>query len=494
MFLKLFSANLRSAVSVCNVVSTKAGQPILTSTYKFANQIVYTKLQYTTNKPAGTTSKRNDKIVASELSHDEIQILNQNPDDFGTLSSFKPSDTLKQSNQSNEIVQEKSISRISNPQSIEQYEILLKTLINEKRTQDAVNLFEKKMLKDRILIPVHIFEWLIDECLHCKQYANAFDLYEHMVNRSLKISTEILEKIAQSFELSNLPLRKAFNLRKFISKGKCQPSEKTYNALVRIHIRADQWQGGLELADEMKQHNFHYEYDTLYLILIGFSHDKKHGFYRMLELWHEMRRLNHKPDVHIFNALLKCVLNCELNDVEKLQETLESIKKKNQIAKKAISLEIDENAEKSNGIDEGRPNLLNDPPAIGRLFPMANVKTPEHRLLILGGLSFVLNLFKTYNITPMSDTVTTLLNVTPNTFFAQQKVISLLNKNNIIPDSNFFDTLLMRCCLRQSFNDAQVSAIELYGFELLTFSLHFDDYFIAISGSDRIDAHIRYAS
>lgn len=458
MFLKLFSANLRSATSVCNLVYARTSQSFVTPINKCANLNLYTKLQYTTDKAASSTSKHSDKTAVNELSHDEIQMLKQNPDDFGTLLSLAPSDTLKQPQQSDEIVKEKTGRRSSKRQSIEQYQTLLKKLINEKRTDEAVELLEGKMMKDKLLIPIDIYEWLIEECLQCRNYAKVLNLFEHMVNRSLKISTKTLEKITQSFEMSELPIRKAINLRKFISKGKCQPTEKIYNALVRIHIRGGQWQSGIEVADEMKQHNFQYEHETLYFLFIGYSHDKVHGFYRMLDLWHEMYRLNYKPDVYIINALFKCVLNCEFDDVGKLQEILDSIEANNRIAKEGVSSKIYENAEKVHVIDEGRPNLLDVPPKIGRLFPIENMKTPEHRFLVLGGLSFFLKLLKKHDILPTSDTITILLHLAPNTFVAQQKVIALLRKTNIVPDADFFDALLTKCCLRQSFNDAQVSS------------------------------------
>lgn len=88
---------------------------------------------------------------------------------------------------------------------------------------------------------------------------------------------------------------------------------------------------------------------------------------------------------------------------------------------------------------------------------MENVKAPEDRLLILGGFTKLLKFMKSAKIAPNHETFELLLNVAPNTYEAHQQIIALTQKNNVVPDVNFYNALLMKTCLRKDFHNAQVN-------------------------------------
>ena len=228
--------------------------------------------------------------------------------------------------------------------------------------------------------------------------------------------------------------------------------------MIRIHNRAKQWPTGFELANEMVQHKIDYEFDTINSMLDVCKYDKINGFSRLLEIWHEMHRLRYTPNTHTLDAILNAAHRCEVNDVDKLLETVESIKAKWQtVSQETSSTECNEIAKiEKESIDDGRPNLLKIPPEIGRLVPLQNVTKPEDRLLILGGITGIFQMIKTYEITPTLDTVKALLEVAPNSFSAQQRAIRLLKKYNIPPDVHLFYVLLTRVVARQNFEAAMV--------------------------------------
>lgn len=458
MFLKLLSATLRGTLTVhhgLRITSERAFEGITReSVQKIGATRCFTS--HSTEETVLSSQKQNEssKVNKNEqFSQNEIHMLNQDPDSFGTLSLTKPpvSKDMFDKVETNE----KNIRKIrsSDQKSIEQYEISLKHLVDERNLQEACRLFEEQMLKnDKILAPVRIYEWLIDECLKRNNETKAFDIYEHMVNRSLKISISSIEKLLLAYESSNLTFRKVKSLCKILEKYEYKPNEKIYNALIRTNIRAGQWPTGFEISDKMVHDGFQYELETITLMFQGCCHDKSNGFYRILELWHEMLTLGYIPNINTYNAFLKAIAKCELNDVDKLQNTLKSIKKKYQ-------QNVERNVTKTDEIDQindCRPNLLQVPPKTGSLFPLKNVTNPVSRLIILGGISNILKKIKELNITPTAETIITLLNLAPNTFNVQQKLITLLKKHNIRPDLEIFDTLLRNSCMRKDFNDARV--------------------------------------
>lgn len=462
--LKILTYNLKCSNRLCRALYVASNGVNLSARSRLL-QITQTShrcstLKYSTGKTDSTGSKikisRNSASSQNEhLTPDEIHMLKQDPDNFGTLSSHKllPADeiqneeTLNESiTQSNEPTGKKNSSKKKNAseqKSIEHYEQQLKDLIGKGDVRRAVEYFESEMLlKDHVLAPIHIYEWLITECINSHEVHKAFDIYDHMINRQLNISVDIVEKLLLAFELTNLSSKKVYSLEKIISKNQYEVNEKMYNALVRAHGRSPQWQNALPLADEMKKRGIKYEIETINTLFNLCSYDKENGFNRLIELWHEMQKCEIIPDVHTFNAFLKAVQKCESQNVDKLKKTVELLAAKS--------------TAQSNGINDGRPNLLADPPNIGYLFPLENVKEPEDRLLIFGGLTGLLKLFKKYDILPTTETIITLLHIAPNTTEAHQRVTSLLKKNDVAPDANLFHVLLTKNCIKPRFQNAKV--------------------------------------
>lgn len=477
MFLKVFSAPLRGSVSICSALRGNSGQ-ILHGTKRPLLRMVENSSRPSASRfstePTGSSAPKDDKKSSvidqnEHLSQEEMRVLNQDPDSFGTLASFNPLahekllDNLqpekidsKNHDTENGTNPATDDSKPSKRDLVQHYETQLKSLIADGKVSEAVEVFESQMLRSgKVLAKLRLYYWLIDECLKSNHFARAFDVYELLVNRGLKIPFDTIEKLMIAYEKTDLSVKKIFSLKKIMSKYQYEWNEIIYNVLIRVTARSGQWQEAFELADEMLKRGFAYELGTIDTMLEACRNDTNNGFCRLIELWHEMRRLNYTPSVITLTAFLKGVANCELNNIEKLEETIKSITSKCKPLE-ATTADEAENSVDLNLIDDGRPNLLANPPKIGHLLQLNQVKRPEDRLLILGGLTGILKEMKQHQIKPNYDTIITLLNVTPNTFAAQQKVISLLNKNEVPPDADFFNALLTKSCLRGNFTDSMV--------------------------------------
>lgn len=106
MLLKAFSANLRGSILVCspircgpNQITSIAGSKLLQKSPKVITVSFRSAGKYSTENAAPNVTKQsssqNTTFVSNrnktELSQREIEALNQDPDKFGTLSSYKPS-------------------------------------------------------------------------------------------------------------------------------------------------------------------------------------------------------------------------------------------------------------------------------------------------------------------------------------------------------------------------------------------------------------------
>lgn len=491
MLLKAFSVNLRGSLSVCSPLCCVSNQiptitrskllqkssNIKTSFYRSASR--YSNGNASTNVLKQNDSKKNESVPnqsETKLSQHEIDILNQDPDNFGTLSSFEPLTVNETQHKDDESSSSTNAAHTGDDESqacsthstdhtptkrqtIQHYEAVMKDLFQKGNVLEAIELFETEVLqKNRMHAPIRIYEWLIEECIRLYEFTKAIDIYDQMIGRKLTVSSGIFEKLVLAYEQTNMNVGKLNNIQKVMSKNHIQLNANMYNAMVRIYARSTQWQTALTLADEMKANAMTYDLDTINALFECFSRDKDNGFYRSIELWHEMHRFNYTPNVSTFNGFLKCMKKCELNNVDKLKRMIETIRMQ---CTTHSSEEI---------IEDGRPNLLRTPPYIGYLFPMEQVERPEHRLLISGGLTNLLNEFNRHDIIPTLETITLLLEIVPNTFVAHQKVIGLLNKHHMKPDLEIFNILLTKNCQAQNFGNAMVNFIDFQAFEFLLYN------------------------
>lgn len=402
-----------------------------------------------------TDDKSHKSQTSDELSQNDMKLLTKDPDSFGTLSTVGAMNETN-SEKSNDIDSNGQSEREPHLKSTEMKTITigerierLEKLVENKQIEEAVKIFLTEMVeKEQIHMPIKTYIWLIDECLNNFLIKEAFDLFEYMKNRTFKFSFETIEKLILASETYSNSLKKTNSLRKEMLRRDFRPNEKIYNALIRNYIRsATAWKTGLELAQEMIKNGFQYENDTMNYLMKAYSYDKNNGFYQALELWYELKCRDEKLNVHGFNEFLQCIRNCENYNVNQLLETLDKIKAKYPTDSTAVRFEL---------VDDGRPCLLDDPSKIGTLFPLENISKPEHHLLILGGLSNILNKINKCDIVPNEETILRLLEIIPNTNAAEEKVSTLVQKYNIIPTIECYKSLLNRRCLRQDFRGSMV--------------------------------------
>lgn len=436
MFLRVFIQNVRRPV--CAIHRTHQYRKLIVS-----GNVLRT-VNYTTDKTVSPIS------AGTELSEEDYRNLCVDPDSFGTLSISVERPEVKD-----------AAAKIKTKAALmEEHTANINDLIEKKDIISAVNTFEKDILqKHQLHPPISMFERLLNECIRFEMPERAFQMYNHMIERRLPVSLEIIEKLVLSCEMLEQTTRKMNSIKRTMALSNMKPNAVIYNALIRNYIRSGQWKEGFSWAKQLESDGFELELETYPFILRGCSYDERNGFRKAIEFWHEAHRRSPVVNVDTFNAILKCISKCSIGDVDVLRKTIKTIQNNYKENVNATSVQTDDDIQNETvkpPINDGRPNILNHPPIIGSLFLLENAINPDHRLLISGGLTGMVKLMQSNAIVPTLETIDLLLDVIPNTAVAENKLLSLMNKHNITQTIELFQKLLTRMCLRHDFDGAKV--------------------------------------
>lgn len=442
------------------------------------------------------------QIISSEK---ELLLMQNDPDVFGTLSQSKPFVEGQEAAAEDEgdIAESHRIESSpfrSQKLGTTEYANMIKKHFKYKRVKEAIDVLEVRMLKeDRVKPQNYIYNLLIGECGRLGYAQKAFQLYNRMKQRGLKITGGTYTALFNACANSPFPvdaLEKANNLRKIMLQNGYVPNETNYNAMIKAYGRCNDINTAFELVDEMKGHKLLLKVDTFNFLLQACISEKEFGFRHALLVWHKMYNKRIKPDLYTFNLMLKCVEECGIGDLETMRGVIAQIISQNKAAEKNLKvcksdkqlLEIQPKEEaKQNETDEDKdeivddelatttdteisdvqialarptsgeaPNLLSKTPHLGSLVALKTVKLPEDRLLLLGGMDGFINEMDAAEVRPDIKTFTKMLNIIPSTRAAENKLIELVRKSSAPVDVDFFNMLIKKRSMRYDFEGAKV--------------------------------------
>lgn len=457
MLLKILSSNIRRSCRTvpisqfCRNYNNIKRNSDVTRTV-FSNGLRSCNAYYSADRPSDGRIK--NKKADDELSAEDLFVLNKDPDSFGTLSLPVDSENLKTTEESQTKEDEREVTTTP-ALNIEEYEKLLQDLVGNKDVGKAVNVFINRVLKkDNLRVSSSIYEWLIEECIRSENLQKAFSLYINMKERGVRPSFECLEKLVVASENLSHNVKKVNDLKKLMEKYDYALNERIYNVQIRVNACPSFWQTAFALADEAKEKNYSLETETIHLLLKASCYDKEGGFQRGLGFWYELRSRRFTPNIDTISAFLKCIHQCEIGNVKSFVELVKDEQKKRESSENVD--ELQHSNETVDAFNDGRPNLLAEIPRLGFLVQIEKVKTPEHRLLLLGGLSQMWKEIKSTDIELTAEFCIALLNVIPSTTSAEDSLMRLLAKENFSPDFDFLTRLLTRRCMRQCFDGSLV--------------------------------------
>uniref|UniRef100_A0A182MB69 PROP1-like PPR domain-containing protein n=1 Tax=Anopheles culicifacies TaxID=139723 RepID=A0A182MB69_9DIPT len=408
------------------------------------------------------------------------------PDHFGTLS---PQADVPETPDQGDLKEEDFLQNLPSQGqklSVRQYADIIKDHLKNNRIREALDVVEVRMKQDRVKPVNYHFNLLIGGCARVGYSKKAFQLYNKMKQHGLKVTggtyTSLFNACAISPFLGD-GLKRANHLREIMLEKGYEPNETNYNAMIKAYGRCGDLKTAFQLADEMVARNLNIGTDTFNFLLQACISDREYGFRHALLVWHRMHRLKINPDRYSFNLLLRCVRDCQLGELETMEQTIEQIISQSiaQPQQQLVTAETKESAEsvlvtRAPSDDEstpalqittvnselserfnheGVPDLLSPKPHLGSLVKLGEVRKAEDRLLLLGGSSNVLAEMKRCNAEPDIRTMTELLDVIPPTYAAEKQLLATIKQLKLGCDIDFFNILIKKRSMRFDYEGAR---------------------------------------
>uniref|UniRef100_A0A182WHN6 PROP1-like PPR domain-containing protein n=1 Tax=Anopheles minimus TaxID=112268 RepID=A0A182WHN6_9DIPT len=408
------------------------------------------------------------------------------PDHFGTLS---PQADEPDTPDQGDLKEEDFLQNLPSQRqklSVRQYADMIKDHLKNNRIREALDVVEVRMKQDRVKPANYHFNLLIGGCARVGYSKKAFQLYNKMKQHGLKVTggtyTSLFNACAISPFLGD-GLKRANHLREIMLEKGYEPNETNYNAMIKAYGRCGDLKTAFQLADEMVARRLNVATDTINFLLQACISDREYGFRHALLVWHRMHRMKISPDRYSFNLLLRCVRDCQLGELETMEQTIEQIltqsiahpqqqlatAEKEQNAESVIgrrepfddestpSLQITTvNSELTERFNhEGVPDLLSPTPHLGSLVKLGEVRKAEDRLLLLGGSSNVLAEMKRCMVEPDIRTMTELLDVIPPTYAAEKQLLATIKQLKLGCDIDFFNILIKKRSMRFDYEGAR---------------------------------------
>ncbi|XP_035695568.1 pentatricopeptide repeat-containing protein 1, mitochondrial-like [Branchiostoma floridae] len=203
----------------------------------------------------------------------------------------------------------------------------MKELAKAGKLPEAIDMLETRMLKeDRVQPNEYVYNVLIGACGRTGFSQKAFELFFKMKERGLHPGmvtfTALLNACAESpFNKTN-ELGNIIRVRQEMAKRDIQPNMITYNAMLKAYAKCADLPAALELFQEIIQSGQEVTAKTFSFLLFASTEDREAGFTQTVEAWRLMKKSHIKPDIFIYNLLLRAARDCGIGQHEVAERIL----------------------------------------------------------------------------------------------------------------------------------------------------------------------------
>ncbi|XP_078690946.1 pentatricopeptide repeat-containing protein 1, mitochondrial-like [Branchiostoma floridae x Branchiostoma belcheri] len=398
----------------------------------------------------------------------------------------------------------------------------MKELAKAGKLPEAIDMLETRMLKeDRVQPNEYVYNVLIGACGRTGFSQKAFDLFFKMKERGLQPGmvtfTALLNACAESpFNKTN-ELGNIIRVRQEMAKRDIQPNMITYNAMLKAYAKCADLPAALELFQEIVQSGQEVTAKTFSFLLFASTEDREAGFTQTVEAWRLMKKSHIKPDIFIYNLLLRAARDCGIGQQEVAEQILlrESDmkgiptprRKKVHVGPKLIkgskgakqlspgqgsevvSKEIltvepvgvaDRQEDSLSQADEwwkegslhdrntsnetevkavtpapSVPNLLDLESGLENVVSLGQVLTAADRLSLLGGVAGFLSSMEADGVKPNIKTFCQMLEIIRSNTREETDLMAVMDEHGVKPDRDFYNALIRKRAMRRDMEAAK---------------------------------------
>jgi len=348
--------------------------------------------------------------------------------------------------------------------SLGQYGKMIKSHLSKNDLKSALKVLD--LIKEKRDKPtMYMYNLLIRGFARQGDIKQCFSLYNKAKQYGLEPNAATYTSLFNACAVSDnntLALEHLNNLRRLLYDRQFPLNVTHYNVMVKAYSWKNKIAEAFQLVDEMKDKRIYIGESTYNSLFHGTISDKEFGLQYALIVWHLMRLRNITPTLTTYNLFLRAIRDTKFGNL-KLNSNLITGPKEVKILLK----------------DGERPDLLASPPILSTLVPLIGEEQNaiqcikqdvslidsinlndiliNNRLILFGGLKGLMKRMTNDKVKPNAKTITLLLDLIPNTVTMEDLLITIVEKNNIELDLDFYNMLIKRRNMRSDFKAAKVN-------------------------------------
>ncbi|XP_071481227.1 pentatricopeptide repeat-containing protein 1, mitochondrial-like [Diadema antillarum] len=203
----------------------------------------------------------------------------------------------------------------------------MKKLVREGKLSEAIEMLEVTMLKEAKVFPTEFnYNVLIGACGRAGYTDKAFKLFNRMKERGLQPSsvtyTSLFNACSQSPWAKTDGLTRLRKLHQQLLEKSITVNLITHHSMMKAYAKC----GDLEMTFKLFRHlldaGVQLMPKSFSFLFFACAEDKESGFLYAVEAWRQMLKQGIKPDVYIYNLLLRTTRDCGIGDMETANRVL----------------------------------------------------------------------------------------------------------------------------------------------------------------------------
>lgn len=325
---------------------------------------------------------------------------------------------------------------------------------------------KKNVFVYRLLIAAFAAQGDIKQC---------FKLFKKLRDNGLKpspsIYTSLIEACCKSTD-KQLALHYLQFLRMYCHERQIQFNVMQYCALIKAYGHHKETAIAFELADEARDNKCVLSSSMMAALFHAAIGDKKCGLKYALTLWHTMKKSKIKINIYHYNLILKAMQSTRFGNL-KTSDALMSGSYDTQIQFKdvertdlldsppVLSILNFESLKESNNKSHANTKEIDIVNSAESLSLYLDNVLQTNRLLLFGGAEKFLDRMKNDGVKPNEKTLTLILDLLPSSVEAENKFLKYIKRNSLNVDIVFFNMLIKKRCMRNCYEDAKSTLVEI---------------------------------